>query len=107
MGGCVRHPASATRWTEAAPFAGKGYQAVVATGIAMHPQEAVGEYATSEIGTNFALHEARDRRVLLASASQEGLDVFSDDVVEQSLLRLVTLVLDGGSSPSGPGRGSG
>ena len=38
---------------------------------------------------------------------EEGLDVFSDEVVEQSLLRLVTLALDGGSSPSGPGRGSG
>jgi hypothetical protein len=73
----------------------------------MHAQESVGEYATREIGAKFALHEASYRRVLITSAGEEGLDVFSNDLVEQGLLRLVTLVLDGGSSPSGPGEARG
>ena len=98
---CVGHPASATGWTEAAALAGEGDQAVVAAGVAVNAQKAVREYAASEIGAEFAFDEPSYRRVLLTSASEEGREVLSNDLVEQGLLRLVTLVLDGGSFPPG------
>ena len=101
VGGCVRHSASTTGWTEATPFAGKGDQAVVAAGVAVNTQKAVREYAASEIGAEFAFDKPSYRRLPFVSASEEGLEVLSNDLVEQGLLRLVTLVLDGGSSPSG------
>ncbi len=73
---------------------------MVAAGIAAQAQEPVGQDAAVEIGAQFALYETSDRRALFARALEEALEVLSNDFVEQCLLGLVALVLDG----AGPSR---
>jgi len=93
--GGVRHASSSAGGTQAPSFTREGEQAVVAAGIAVQAQEPVGQDAAVEIGAQFALHETSDRRALLACAREEALEVLSHDFVEQRVLGLVALVLDG------------
>jgi len=67
----------------------------VAAGIAVQAQESVDQDAAVQIGAQFALYEAGDRRALLARAREKALEVLSNDLVEQCLLGLMALVLDG------------
>ena len=93
--GRVRHTSSSAGGTQAPSFTRESEQTVVAAGIAAQAQEPVGQDAAIEIGAQFALHEACDRRALFACAREEALEVLSNDFVEQCLLGLVALVLDG------------
>ena len=51
--------------------------------------------SASEEGAQLALNEAGDRSALLARVGEEALEVLSHDFVEQCLLGLVALVVDG------------
>jgi hypothetical protein len=50
------------------------------------------EDPTLEIGADLSLDKASNRRVLPSPASQEGLELFADDFVEESLLGFVAFV---------------
>ena len=67
----------------------------MAAGIAVEAKEAASQDAAVEVGPQLALDEASDRSALLPCVGEEDLEVLSDDFVEQGLLGLVALVLDG------------
>ena len=50
------------------------------------------EDPTLEIGADLSLNKASNRRALPSPASQEGLELFPDDFVEESLLGFVAFV---------------
>jgi hypothetical protein len=77
----------------------------VTAGIAVETQEAVGEYAAGQVGPHLTFDEAGDGSTLAARAGEEGLEVLADDFMEQRLLGLAALVLDGERSagPRDPG----
>ncbi len=64
----------------------------MAAGIAVQSEKASSEDSAIEVGAQLALHEASDWRALLVRIGKEGLEILSDDFVEQRLLRLVSLV---------------
>ncbi len=55
----------------------------------------MAEDCADEIGAELALDEARQATLFLLSASQESLQVLLDDLVQQGLLGLTPLILDG------------
>jgi hypothetical protein len=59
MSGSVRHAPTAARGTEPTPFARKGDEPIVATGVAVYAQKAVSEHAALEIGAHLTLDEPR------------------------------------------------
>ncbi len=59
----------------------------------MQTNKTSSEDAAIEIRTDFAFDEASNGCSLLARVREKGLEVLSDDFVEQRLLRLVALVL--------------
>jgi hypothetical protein len=92
MGSGFGHAPSAARGTESSPLARKGHEPIVATGVAVDAQEAMGEHAAIEIGTNLALDEASDGSTRGSGAREERLQTFSDDAMEERLLGLVAFV---------------
>ena len=64
VGRCIHHSPPATEGTEPAPLAREGKGPVAATGDAVDAQEAIGDHAALEIGTNLALDEASDGSTL-------------------------------------------
>ena len=92
-GGGIGHSAPTTRGAEPSAFARKSQQPVVAAGIAVQSEKASSEDSAVEVGAQFALDEVGDRRALFARIGKEGLEILSDNLVEQRLLRLVALVL--------------
>jgi hypothetical protein len=68
----------------------------VSAGIAVKTQEAVGQHPAGQIRPHLTFDEAGDGGALAACAGEEGLEVLSYDLVEQRLLGLAALVLDGG-----------
>ncbi len=54
--------------------------------------------AAAKKGTELQLDEARRGLLPATRASEEGLEVVADNLVEQGSLGLVALVLDGGAS---------
>jgi hypothetical protein len=101
--GGVGHPPPAARWTESASLAREGDEPIVSARVAMDAQESVSEHAAFEIGANLSLDESRDGRALHPRASQEGLELLTDDFVEKGLLGIVAFVFDEKSS-TGTGR---
>jgi hypothetical protein len=92
MGSGFGHAPSAARGTESSPLARKGHEPIVATGVAVDAQEAMGEHAALELGTNLALDEASDGSTRGSGAREERLQIFSDDAMEERLLGLVAFV---------------
>ena len=60
--------------------------------VAVHAEEPVRQHAAIEVGADLALDEPRHRRTRLVCASQKGLELFADDLVEERLLGLVAFV---------------
>jgi hypothetical protein len=89
----VGHPPAAARRAEAASLAREGDEAITATVVAVHAEEAVREDAAVEVGAELALDEPGYRRARLACTTEKGLELFADDAVEERLLRLVAFVL--------------
>jgi hypothetical protein len=58
-------------------------------------KKASSQDSAAEVGAQLALNEAGDRSALLARVGEEALEVLSHDFVEQCLLGLVALVVDG------------
>ena len=75
----------------------------MATAVAVHPQEAVGQHPAGQVGAHFSLHEAGDGGPLLASRGHEALQLLADHLVEQARFGLVTRMLDGRKPLREPG----
>ncbi len=67
----------------------------------MDTQESMSEHAACEIRTNLSLDEPRDGRALPPCTGQKWLELFADDLVEESLFGFVAFVLDGGKQSIG------
>jgi hypothetical protein len=67
-GGGVGHSPSAAGRTKAAPLAGEGHQPIVATAVAVYPQETVGQDAARELRAHRAFDEVGDGRSSRARA---------------------------------------
>jgi hypothetical protein len=87
------HAASSARRTEAAALAREGDQAVVTTGVAANAQESVREHATAKEGPKLLLHEARSGLLSVCGAREEAFELLANDLMKESLLRLMALVL--------------
>jgi hypothetical protein len=86
------HAPSATRRTEPTTLAGEGDEPIVTAVVAVDAQESMSQDATFEIGADLALDEAGDGRTSRSCAPEEGLELVPNDLVEESLLGLVTFV---------------
>ncbi len=84
--GGLGHPAAAAGGAESAPLAGEGDQAIQTAGVAVDPDEAVGQDAAVEEGAKLPLHEAGYRTLLLPGPVEEGLEVLADRPVQDGLL---------------------
>jgi hypothetical protein len=89
----IRHPAPAARGTEAAALAREGDQAVVTTGVAVDAQEPVREHATAKEGAKLLLDEAGSGLLSVCSAREEASELLANDLMKESLLGLMALVL--------------
>ena len=85
MGGSIGHPPAAARRAEATALARIRDQPVLATGIAVHPEESIGEDAAVEERPQFPLHEPGHTSVPSALRFEEGLDVSGDNAVKDTL----------------------
>ncbi len=65
------------------------------TRCAANSNKAVGEDSAGEIGPKLTLDEGWRATLFLLSANEEGLQVLLDDLVQQGLLGLAPLILDG------------
>ena len=63
------------------------------TGVAVDAQESVREHAAAKEGAKFLLDEARSRLLSVCSVREEAFELLANDLMEESLLRLVALVL--------------
>lgn len=88
----VRHPPTTAGRAEPSTLAGERDEPIVPAGVATDTQESMREDPTLEIGADLSLDKASNRRVLPSPASQEGLELFADDFVEESLLGFVAFV---------------
>ena len=70
----------------------------MATGVAMQAKKTSREDAAVEIRAELTLDESRNPSPLLAGLREEGLELLSNDFVEQGLLGLVAFVVDGWGS---------
>ncbi len=101
MGGGVGHAATATGRTEAAALTREGDEPVVAAGVAVDPQESVGQHAAGEVRADLALDEAGHGGALRSRAGEEGDELRADDLVEESLLGLMAGVVGDGAISAG------
>jgi hypothetical protein len=92
----VCHAPSRARRARAAPFAGKGQQAVVATTVAVQPQEPMSEYAALEVGAKLSFDERRDGRSLLTRVREERFELFANHFVKKCLFGSVANAIDHG-----------
>ena len=97
----VRHSPAATGRAEASTLARERDEPIVSARIAMNAQESMSQDPTFEIGADLSLDEPSDGRTLPSSPSQEGLELFANDFMKQSLFRLVAFVSDGGKASIG------
>ncbi len=72
--------------------------------VAVDAQEAMGEHAALEVGTNLALDETSDGSTRGSGAREERLHILADDAMEERLLGLVAFVPVDGGEPIGTGR---
>jgi hypothetical protein len=89
----VRDAPTSARGTEAAAFARKSDQAVVATRIAVEAQEAMRKLAAAEEGAKLLLDEARGRLLFVRGAREEAFELLPNDPMKEGRLWLTTLVL--------------
>jgi hypothetical protein len=61
----------------------------------MDTQKTMSEYPALEIGADLSLDEPGDGRALPSRPSQEGFELFTNDLVQKRLFRLVAFVSDG------------
>ena len=69
--------------------------------VAVDAQEPMGEDTALEIAPNLAFDEAGDGRAHRSCAGEEGLELGSDDLMEEGLLGLVAFVAVDGWEPIG------
>ncbi len=69
--------------------------------IAMDTQESMSEYPALEIGADLSFDESGDGRALPSRPSQEGFELFTNDLVQKRLFRLVAFVFDDGKQSIG------
>jgi hypothetical protein len=96
VGGNVRHAPTTARGAESPSLARESHQPIVATGVAVDAQEAMGEHAALEIGTNLALDEASDGSIRGSGAREKRLHILSDNAIEERLLGLVAFATNRG-----------
>jgi hypothetical protein len=90
--GGVGHSAPSTGGAEATPLARERDEAIVAAGVAVEPQKTVSKDSTAEVRAQLLLDEAGRRAIAFARSCQEGLEVFTNDRVQRSLLGPMALV---------------
>ena len=66
------------------------------TGIAVYPQETIGQDAAVEEGSQFFLHKPGDDAIALALPGQESREMAGHNTVEHALFRPPRTVLAGG-----------
>jgi hypothetical protein len=91
----ICHASASAGWTEASAFTRESDSAIKSAGFAANANKAVAKDSALEKAPKLTLDEARQATLLLLSASQESLQVLLDDLVQQGLLGLAPLVLDG------------
>ena len=103
-GGCVRHSPAATGRAEASTLAGERDESIVSTCVAMDTQKTMSEYPALQIRTDLSFDEPGDGRTLPPRPSQEGFELFADDLVQKGRLGLVAFVSAGGKQTIGTRR---
>jgi hypothetical protein len=90
----LRHAPTGTRGAKAALFATEGQQYAVGTRVTAQAHKAVGQDATLQIGVKLLLHVRRQAfgGGIGREGGQKGLQVLSDDLVEDRLTGLSRLV---------------
>jgi len=76
----------------------------MSAGIAVDPDEPVGEDAALEIGADLAFDEAGDGSTCGPSPAEKGDQLRADHLVKKSLLGLVSGVFGDGEDSAGTGR---
>ena len=71
--------------------------------VAVDAQKAMGQNTALEIAPNLALDEASDGGAHRSCVGDEGLELGSDDLMEEGLLGLVAFVAVDGWEPIGTG----
>ena len=82
QGGEDRGPLGGAGGTEPAPFAREGHDPVVTAGVAVDPDEAVGQDAALQETAELALDEAGHGSAFAGGPEAERLEVFPDDLVK-------------------------
>ncbi len=100
-GSRIRHSPTATGRAEPTPLAGEGDEPIVSAPVAVDTQKSTSEDPALEIGADLFLDEPCDGRTLLPRPSQEGFELFTNDLVQKRLFRLVAFVFDGGKQSIG------
>ncbi len=95
-GRCVRHSPAAAGRAEPSALARKGDEPIVPARIAMDTQESMSEYPALQIGADLSLDEPGNRGTLPPRPSQEGFELFTNDLVQKRLFGLEAFVSDGG-----------
>jgi hypothetical protein len=86
------HAPAAAGGAEATPFAGEGEEAVVAAGVAVEPQKAVGEDPAFEVRAKLPLDEAGHRAIVFSSSREKRLELLADDRVQLGVFRAAPFV---------------
>lgn len=63
-------------------------------GVAMHPNKAMFQHATSQVGAEFLFDEVRNRALSLLPAGEKRLQLFGDNAVQYGLFRLARNILE-------------
>ena len=92
----VRHPPPATGRAYSTPLAGIRHDAIPPAGIAVHAQESSRQNAALQKLAQFALDELRDNAFALTLPGQEGLEVFGDCGIENTVRRIARHIIRGG-----------
>jgi hypothetical protein len=82
----LRHAPAAARGAEAAPLAREGDEAVAAASIAVQSQKAMSQHTAAEVGPQLLLDESGCGLARFPRASEERLELFANDAVEEGLL---------------------
>ncbi len=93
VGGDLGHTPGVARGADATPLAGEGNQEIVATLGTAGAGESVGQDATLQVASKFALHVAGYRvpnGLAFTRQREVGLQVLLDEAVEDGLLGATT-----------------
>ena len=94
MRGRFGHASTAAAGAEAAPFARQRHHKIARTTVAVESNQALGQHAAIEEGSQLLLHEARHayRAIVHRGSLQECLQVILQDLVKHALLGSPALV---------------